>query len=72
MASNVAVFGFLPQTDQNTIPIGLTGPGNANLTISADCLFIDRYSGKSSTTTKSKTLSVSVVEVGGSFEVTLN
>lgn len=71
-ASDLAVFGFLPQTDPNTLPIGIKAPGTALLTIGALCTFNDPESGELVTQPKSKTLSVSVTGAAPNWTVTLN
>ena len=68
-ASNLAVFGFLPQADPNTLPLGIKGPGSASLSISADCSF--SLSGVNSPQRKTVILPVAVILNGGEFEVSI-
>lgn len=69
VSSNAAVLGVKDDPVPNTLDLQITGQGEANLTISADCTFVDPQTGEQITRNKSKTLSVSVVSQGSDFVV---
>lgn len=72
LSSNTDVLGVKDDPEPNTLDLLITGPGLANLTISAACTFPDPISGQQITQNKSKTLSLSVVSQGSDFVVTFN
>jgi hypothetical protein len=68
-ASDLTVFGFIPPLSGNNLNLGIKGPGSASILLTADCDYIDRYTNKPGTTTKTKSLNVSVTGNGPSFVV---
>ncbi len=60
ISSNPGVFGFLPQTEANVLPIGIKGAGEANLVVSCDCTFKNPVGGTSITQNKTANLSIIV------------
>lgn len=71
-ASDTSIFGFLPQTDPNTMTLGIKSAGKAVLTVGATCTFADPQSGQSVTQPKQKVLNVSVTGSGPNFVVEIN
>lgn len=69
-ASDLTVFGFLPQSDLNILPLGITGPGKASLSISADCFF--SLSGVNNPQRKTKTLPITVSGSAPNWIVAIN
>lgn len=72
LSSNPAVLGVKNDAMPNTIDLQAVALGSANLTISADCTFADPASRGNITQTKSKTLSIEVVESSGNLSLIIN
>ena len=72
LSSNTDVLGVKDDPEPNTLDLLITGPGSANLTISAQCTFPDPISGQQITQNKSKTLQIASVQNGADFEVTIS
>lgn len=72
VASDLTVFGFLPQTDPNVLPLGIKSSGEANLVVSCDCTFENPQGGALITQKKSKSLSLSVSGEAPNWAVSIN
>jgi hypothetical protein len=72
LSSNTDVLGVKDDPQLNTLDLLITGAGEANLTLSADCTFPDPQSGQQITQNKSKRLKITSVQSGSDFVVTIS
>lgn len=68
---NTGVFGLQTDSAVSTMDFLITGPGNTQIIISADCSFISPSTGKPTTQRKSKTLSLTVTGAAPSWSVSI-